>query len=43
MNILDWIGYVFGYVIFFGYKISGVYVAGAYSAKNQGIAGNVPQ
>lgn len=28
MNILDWIGYVFGYVIFFGYKISGVYVVG---------------
>lgn len=28
MNILDWIGYVFGYVIYFGYKISGVYVVG---------------
>ena len=28
MNILDYIGYVFGYVIFFGYKISGVYVVG---------------
>ena len=28
MNILDWIGYVFGYIIYFGYKISGIYVVG---------------
>ncbi len=28
MNILDWIGYVFGYVIYFGYQISGAYVIG---------------
>ena len=28
MNILDWIGYVFGYVIYFGYQISGLYVVG---------------
>lgn len=28
MNILDWIGYVFGYIIYFGYQISGLYVVG---------------
>lgn len=28
MNILDWIGSLFGYIIFFGYKISGMYVVG---------------
>ena len=28
MGILDWIGYVFGYIIYFGYKISGIYVVG---------------
>ena len=28
MNILDWIGYVFGYVIYFGYQLTGAYVIG---------------
>ena len=28
MNILDYLGSLFGYIIFFGYKISGVYVIG---------------
>lgn len=28
MNILDYLGSLFGYIIFFGYKISGVYVVG---------------
>ena len=28
--ILDWIGSLFGYIIFFGYKISGVYVIGLF-------------